>query len=157
MKGKIRNGFDYGFGVERRCGWVGVIRRLSSHQTLQSTNNCLDILAGDQKIQTEEQDRWRSWLSGGGGKDKKAHALRVGEDTAVADGSNGSENALRREWRKVQIGSTSARILTRFESDIRADSALELSPQKIQELCRQKELFRQHQLQQQHHHHKWIS
>jgi hypothetical protein len=58
------------------------------------------------------------------------HALRVGEDTAVADGSNGSENALQREWRKVQIGSTRARIPTRFESDIRADSALELSPQK---------------------------
>ena len=61
---------------------------------LQSTNNRLDILAGDQKIQTEEQDRWRSWLTEGGGRDKKVHALRIGEDTAVADGSNGSENAL---------------------------------------------------------------
>jgi hypothetical protein len=85
------------------------------------------------------------------------HALHVGEDTAMADRSNGSENALRLEWLKVQIGSTRARIPTRFESDIRADSALKLSPQKIQELYRQKELFRQHQLQQQHHHHKWIS
>ena len=157
MKGKIRNGFDYGFGAKWRCGWAGVIWRWSSHQTLQSTDNRLDILAGDRKIQTEEQDWRRSWLSGGGGKDKKVHALRDGEDTAVADGSNGSENALRREWLKVQIESTRARIPTRFKSDIRANSALKLSPQKIQELYRQKELFRQHQLQQQHHHHKWIS
>uniref|UniRef100_A0A2N9IZL9 Uncharacterized protein n=1 Tax=Fagus sylvatica TaxID=28930 RepID=A0A2N9IZL9_FAGSY len=116
---------------------------------VQSTDNRLDILTGD--LQTEEQDRRRSWLSGGGGKDKKVHALRVGEDTAVADGS---ENALRCEWLKVQIRSTRARIPTRFESDIRADSALN---SQIQELYRQKELFRQHQLQQQHHHHKWIS
>ena len=57
------------------------------------------------------------------------HALRVGEDPAVADGSAGPEDAVQRVRRAVQVGSARARVPTRGEPDFCADSALELAPE----------------------------
>ena len=57
------------------------------------------------------------------------HALRLGEDAAVADGSAGPEDTLQRVRRAVQVGPARARVPTRGEPDFRADSALELAPE----------------------------
>lgn len=55
--------------------------------------------------------------------------LCVGEDAAVANGTPGAEDAVQRVRREVQVGSASARIQTRGEPHLRADAALQLSPE----------------------------
>lgn len=57
------------------------------------------------------------------------HALRVREDAAVEDGAAGAEDAVQRLRREVQIGATRAGVQAGSEPDVRADSALELSPE----------------------------
>lgn len=57
------------------------------------------------------------------------HALRVGEDAAVEDGTARAEDALQRMRGAVQIGEARPGVQTGVESDVRADSALELSPE----------------------------
>ena len=57
------------------------------------------------------------------------HALRVGEDAAVEDGADGAEDAVQRLRREVQVGEAGAGVQAGGEPDVRADAALELSPE----------------------------
>lgn len=56
-------------------------------------------------------------------------ALRIGENAAVAHGTTGTQDAMQRVWREVQVGSARTRIPTGCESDVRADSAFQLAPE----------------------------
>lgn len=55
--------------------------------------------------------------------------LRVGEDATVADWSTGAEDPVQRVRGKIQVRPTRSRVPTSSEPNLRADSALELSPQ----------------------------
>lgn len=57
------------------------------------------------------------------------HALRVGEDAAVEDGTARAQDALQRLRSSFQIGEARAGVQTGVESDVCADSALQLSPE----------------------------
>ena len=57
------------------------------------------------------------------------HALCFGENAAMANGAIGTEDAMQRMRREVQVGSTCARIPTRSKPDFRVDPTLELSPE----------------------------
>ncbi|KAE9445589.1 hypothetical protein C3L33_22513, partial [Rhododendron williamsianum] len=57
------------------------------------------------------------------------HALRVGEDAAVAGRAPGAEDAVQRVRRAVQVGAAGAGVQASGEPDVRADSALQLSPE----------------------------
>lgn len=56
-------------------------------------------------------------------------ALRLGEDAAVAGGSNGPQDAVQRVWGPIQVWSARARVPTRGKPNVRADSALQLAPE----------------------------
>ena len=53
--------------------------------------------------------------------------LRHRQDAAVADGSNGPEDAVQRLRREVQIGASGAGVPAGGESDLRVGEALEFS------------------------------
>lgn len=84
-------------------------------------------------------DRWRrktfgeaeKAFSGGGITNDNAavQSLSVGEDAAVEDRTDGTEDAVQRVRSPVQVRSARAGVSTGGEPDVRADSALELSPE----------------------------
>lgn len=53
--------------------------------------------------------------------------LRDGQDAAVEDGADGTEDALQRVRRAVQIRKARAGVQTGFEPDVRYGEALELA------------------------------
>ncbi|CAL5398083.1 unnamed protein product [Camellia sinensis] len=57
------------------------------------------------------------------------HALRVGEDAAVANRTVGAEDAVQRVRSPFQVGQAGAGVQAGGESDLRVDSTLELSPE----------------------------
>lgn len=57
------------------------------------------------------------------------HALLVGENAAVEGGAVGAEDSVQRVRRAVQVGKAGAGVQAGGEPDVRADSALQLSPE----------------------------
>jgi hypothetical protein len=57
------------------------------------------------------------------------HALRVGEDAAVADGAAGPQDPVQRVRGEVQVRAAGAGVQAGSQSHVRADAALQLAPQ----------------------------